>query len=126
MGYLTVVQSDDRIQKVQSSCDKLNAYILQQVRGNIDYRYLASPVSGAAVLVDRVEMLFLAARQAQLQTQKEWIDFAWKVLESNKQVLLRDGKTLETMQENLAELEQLVLKFVSKKLPILKVLKVTS
>lgn len=126
MGYLTVVQSDDRIQKVQSSCDKLNAYILQQVRGNIDYRYLASPVSGAAVLVERVEMLFLAARQAQLQTQTEWIDFAWKVLESNKQVLLKDGKTLDTMQENLAELEELALKFVSKKLPILKMLKVTN
>lgn len=124
MGYLALVQSEARMLKAQPTCEKLNRHILQQVRGNIDYRYLASPLTGAAVLIDRIDMLFLAARQSQLHSQSEWIDFAWQVLETNKQVLLKDGKTLESVQENLAELEILVRKFVANKLPVLLALKI--
>jgi SAM-dependent methyltransferase len=124
VGYLTAAQSDERITKALPACEKLNTHILQQVRGNIDYRYLASPVTGAAVLVEKVEMLFLAARQSQLASQKEWVDFAWQALEANKQTLLKDGKVLESMQENLAELEVLASKFAANKLPVLLALKV--
>jgi SAM-dependent methyltransferase len=124
MGYLSLVQSDERMLKAQLACEKLNTHILQQVRGNIDYRYLASPVTGAAMLIDRVEMLFLAARQMQLHSQDEWIEFAWKVLESNKQILLKDGKNLETREENLTELAVLAIKFAANKLPVLQALKV--
>lgn len=123
-GYLAAVQSDERMVKAQPACEKLNAYIFQQVGGHIDYRYLASPVTGAAVMVDRVEMLFLAAYHQKLESQQAWVEFAWKILAERNHVLLKNEKFLETAQENLAELAQLAAKFASTCLPAMRALQV--
>ena len=44
----------------------------------------------------------------------------WNVLKSQKQRLVKDEKTLETDDENLAELKQMAKDFTEKKLPVLK------
>ena len=46
----------------------------------------------------------------------------WNVLQSQKQRLVKDEKTLETDEENLAELKQMAKDFMEKKLPALKAL----
>jgi SAM-dependent methyltransferase len=125
-GYLSAVQSDERILKAQTACDKLNAYIFEQVGSNIDYRYLASPVTGAAILVDRVEMLFLAAHHRKIDNQQAWVEFAWKILSDRNQILMKNDKFLQTEQENLAELSELASKFDASCLPVMRRLQVVA
>ena len=121
MGHLLSAQSDDLIQKAKPTCDKLNAHLLLKARGSSDIAYLASPVSAGGVTVGRFEQLFLLARSQGL-TSSEWPQFVWNLISSQGQKLVKEGKALETAEENLAELTRQVQSFEAKRLPILQAL----
>lgn len=48
----------------------------------------------------------------------------WNILALQNQRLVKDGKTLETVEENLAELTAQASEFAQKRLPILKALQI--
>ncbi|MDP1670667.1 MAG: methyltransferase, partial [Alphaproteobacteria bacterium] len=52
----------------------------------------------------------------------EWAATTWQILASQGQRLLKDGKTLETPQENLDELTAQANNFAQTQLPCLKAL----
>jgi hypothetical protein len=53
-----------------------------------------------------------------------WAQYAWQVLIDQNERVLKDGKVLETPEENLAELTARAQAFAKTKLPVLKVLRV--
>jgi hypothetical protein len=67
--------------------------------------------------------LFLLASQKG-KKPLEWAQFVWQILEAQGQKLIKEGKPLESPDENLAELAELSLAFAEKQLPILKALHV--
>ena len=78
---------------------------------------LASPVTGGGVTLDRISQLFLLAVNA---GEENPAAFAAAILGEQNQRILKDGKTLETPEENLAELAQRYSEFAAKRLPLLK------
>jgi len=54
----------------------------------------------------------------------EWAKLAWQVLAEQGQKIVKEGKTLETAEENLAELTALAQTFAEKQLPVLKALQI--
>ena len=61
------------------------------------------------------------------QGKKQPVDLAahvWQILAAQGQKIVKEGKTLETVEENLAELTEQATVFVEKQLPILKALQV--
>lgn len=55
------------------------------------------------------------------------VEFAkqvWQVVSSQGQKLIKEGKTLETLEENIAELTSQAKIFIEKRLPILKALQI--
>lgn len=123
-GALLAVQSDAAIAQAKSHCDQLNAHLIDQARGSSDIGYLASPVTGGGVSAGRFQQLFLLARsQGKLQPD-EWAAFTWSILAAQGQRLLKDGKTLESEADNLAELTAQANTFAGKQLPILKALQI--
>ena len=85
--------------------------------------FLASPVIGGGVAVDRFQQLFLLARQTGRPQPEGWAQFAWEAISAQGQRLLKDGKAIESPKENLAELlAQAKEAFSSKRLPILQAL----
>jgi len=78
--------------------------------------FLASPVTGGGIAVGRFHQLFLLARQ---RKEADPAAFVWSILASQNQRLVRDGKTLETVEENLAELRTDYDEFVAKRVPLL-------
>lgn len=124
MGSVSVAQDPIKTQKAKASTDKLNAYILGKVTGNSDYRYLASPVTGGGIPIDRVNMLFLAALQLSLRSENEWANFALNALIADGQGVMKNGKPLTTVDENLAELQIIATEFSVKRLPIYKALQI--
>ncbi len=98
---------------------RLNSYICQRALHKEEISALASPVTGYAFSLNRISQMFL---HFLWEGKKESVlpNEVWNVLKSQKQRLVKDEKTLETDEENLAELKQMAKDFTEKKLPVLK------
>ena len=85
---------------------------------------LASPVTGGGIMVGRIQQLFLLAIGQGKKQPAEWAQFVWQILSAQGQKLVKDGKTLEMPEDNLAELTAQATAFAEKQLPVLKALQI--
>lgn len=100
----------------RDSTRRFNAAVLEKARYSADLNYLASPVTGGGLAVDRFQQLFLLALA---NKEKDPADFVWRLLAAQGQRLVKEGKTLESAEDNLAELRLRYTSF-EKRLPTLK------
>jgi SAM-dependent methyltransferase len=124
VGHLYAVQDDGIISKTKKRTDKLNAHLIQKARGSSEITYLASPVTGGGIAVGRFQQLFLLAFNLGKKQPAEWAQVAWQMLQAQGQKILKDGKALETPEENVAELTTQAEAFAAKQFPILKALQI--
>lgn len=123
-SHLALVQDEMVIAKARKQTDKLNACICQKARGGNDIGYLASPVTGGGVPVNRFQQLFLLSIAQGKRQPAEWAQAVWQTLAAQGQKLIKEGQPLDTAEENLAELTAQAQAFAEKQLPILKALQV--
>ncbi len=123
-GHLAAVQEAGLAVKAKKHTDKLNAHLLNKARGSGDIGFLASPVTGGGITVNRFQQLFLLALTQGKKQPADWAQFVWQILVSQGQKIIKEGKTLETPEENLAELSTQAQTFAEKQLPILKALQI--
>ena len=123
-GHLAAAQDDTVIRKAKPHTAKLNAHLINKARGSGDINYLASPVTGGGIMVGRFQQLFLLALSQSKQQPAEWGQFVWQILGSQGQKILKEGKTLDSAEENLAELTAQATTFAEKQLPVLKALQI--
>lgn len=97
---------------------------MDKSRGSGDIAYLASPVTGGGVTVPRFHQFFLLARSQGRKQPAEWAQVVWQVLAAQGQRIIKEGKTLEGAEDNLAELTHQANEFAEKRLPILKALEI--
>jgi len=124
MGAVAAVQDEAVITKAKKSTDKLNHALMMKSRSTSDLSNLASPVLGGGVAVGRFAQLFMLAMKEGKKTPPEWAQFVWNVLSAQGQKLIKAGKTLETPEENLAELTEQANVFNQKQAPILRALQI--
>lgn len=118
-GVLFPAQEDEIISATKTQTDKLNAYLCDKARGSSEFAYLASPVIGGGIAVPRFSQLFLLAKVQGNTQPEQWAVFAWSILAAQNQCLIKDGISLETESENLAELVVQAHEFADKQLPVL-------
>lgn len=94
-----------------------NAAVCERAKASGDLAFLASPVTGGGVAVDRFAQLFLLAASKGEGDPSGW---AWSVLRDQGQRIVRDGSPIESADENLAELRRRYEEFQSRRLPILR------
>lgn len=123
-GNLVLVQDDSVINKARKQTDKLNAHLINKARGSNDISYLASPVTGGGLTVNRFQQLFLLSIAQGKKQPAEWAQYVWQTIAAQGQKLVKEGKTLDTPEENLAELTSQATTFAEKQLPILKALQI--
>jgi len=123
-GKICPAHSDEAIQKAKKRTDRLNTWLMHKARGGGDVQYFASPVTGGGVSVARFDQLFLLARQQGHKAVHEWAAFTWNVLKMQGQRIVKEGKTLETDEDNLAEITAQAAAFQKNRLPLLKALQV--
>ena len=123
-GVLAAVQDEAVTAKAKPHTERLNAYLVSKVRSTNDLNHLASPVTGGGITVARFEQLFLRAKQQGHQEPADWAAYVWEVLDSQGHRLMKDGKTLDTADANLAELREQAQIFAQKRLPLLQALQV--
>jgi SAM-dependent methyltransferase len=105
-------------------CRALNRYLLECARSAGDIQFLASPVTGGGAPVPRLQQLFILALQFGTKSEAEQAAFAWGLLSGQGQRVIKDGKTLESPEENIAELTNMARQFTIKRLPVLRALDV--
>jgi hypothetical protein len=125
-GHLLLAQDDAVAAKARKTTDKLNAHLMHKARGSADVAYLGSPLTGGGISVGRFSQLFLLARNSAKNGGQpaDWAQFTWNILSAQGQRLLKEGKTLESAEDNLAELQAQATVFAQKQLPILKALQI--
>jgi len=123
-GHLALVQDDTVVTKAKKHTDRLNAVLCHKARSSNDIAYLASPVTGGGIAVNRFQQLFLASINQGKKQPTDWAQAVWQVLVSQAQKLVKEGKTLDTPEDNLAELNAQATEFAQKQLPILKALQI--
>ena len=124
-GTLVDVQDEAITQKAKKHTDKLNTHLMLKARSSADTAYLASPVTGGGVSVNRFQQLFVLALQQGKKKPEDWAAFVAQILALQGQKIVKDGKPIETAQEQLAELTTQATDFATKQLPILKALQIT-
>lgn len=123
-GHLAGVQSEAASARAKKSSERMNSYLIHKARGSADIHFLASPVTGGGVPVARFEQLFLYGLAQGGKQPAQWAQVVWQVLQAQGQKLLKEGQTLETVEDNLAELTRQATEFAEKRLPVLKALQV--
>lgn len=123
-GHVGVAQGQSESAAAKKRCKALNAHLMSKARGSGDVKYLASPVLGGGFSVPRFQQLFLLAASEGRKHPEDWADYAWNLLRAQGQKLIKNGKTVETDEDNLAELSVQAKDFAEKSLPILKALEI--
>ncbi len=123
-GALLAVQDDTRIAQAKPATERLNTLLMHKARSSNELTYLASPVTGGGITVPRFHQLFLLARSQGHPQPADWASYVWQLLALQNQRLLKEGKTLETAEENLAELTEQAQMFADQQLPILEALQI--
>lgn len=101
-----------------------NQAVMQRAQDSGELLFLASPVTGGGLVVDRLQQLFLKAMEEGRKQPEDWAGAAWPVLASQGQRIVKEGKPLENPEDNLAELTTQARAFAEKQLPVLRSLQV--
>ena len=123
-GKISPCQNEDTVKKVEKPCHSLNKYICERAKYADEIQFLASPVTGGGIVLNRFERIFIAAIFDGLNNVEEIAKYTWKVFQSQGQSLISNGKPLTTAEENIAEFSKNLKPFLENRLPVLKTLKV--
>jgi hypothetical protein len=125
-GAVHVAQEAAAVQHAQAGTDALNRHLCQLARYSNDVAYLASPVTGGAIVVSRFEQLFLMAGGLGLAAPAEWARHVAALFTAQGQRVVKEGKTIESADDQLAELTRQADTFAERRLPVLKALGVAT
>ncbi len=115
-------QSEAAVKLVKKSCDRLNAYLCERAVFDNSIGFLASPLTGCGAGVDRFRQMFLAQYKRGEKTADRMAEAVWQIISRQGQMLVHNGKRLDTPADNLNQLKSMVEHFLTAELPILKAL----
>jgi SAM-dependent methyltransferase len=123
-GHISAIQDDSTIAAAKKRTTNINRILIDKSRGTNDVSFLASPVTGGGITVNRFQQLFILAIAEGRKKPNEWAQFAWLYLSAQGQKIVKDGNALDSAEENLAELTVQAEEFSHKHLPILRALQI--
>ena len=123
-GNLMPCQDDAAVKLVKGKCDALNNYLCSSAEASDKVNFLASPVLGGAISLGRFEQVFVSLYKNSKRDADSLAKEAWRIIERQNQRLIKEGKTLNTAEENIAEFKTMAQNFLNKRLPILKALQI--
>ena len=116
-GLIVSAQDETTVKAVRQKTQRLNHHLMERARGDGALDVLSSPVTGGAISVDRFSQLYLRALNAGHQTPEALAQEVWRDVAGQGLRLTKSGKTLETEEENIAELTIQAQVFLTEQLP---------
>ncbi len=123
-GAISPAQTEDAIRAVKPQCDALNKYFCKHAERASNINQLVSPVLGGGVGANRFDQLFVSAMANGKKSADAIAEEIWGTLRAQGQQIVKQGKVLETPEENLDECKNMAREFLDKRLPIFKALQV--
>lgn len=123
-GHFASVQNESEIAASVPSTTALNSLFQNKARGSSEVAYLASPVTGGGASVTRFQQLFLASIAQGATTPDEWAHATWQTISKQGHRVVKNGVTLQTVEENLDELKEQARTFAEKRVSALKALQI--
>ena len=105
-GALCSAQEPEVTKSAQKATDKLNNYLIEKAVTGSTVNFLASPVIGGGIGIDRFHQLFISAIKNGYRSPEQLAEFVWNVMLLQNQKLTIKNKVLETTEDNLKELEK--------------------
>ena len=121
-GCMEPVQDEENIAKVKQQTIQLNSFLSKQTLMHTGMNTVASPVTGGGHPLPPVGQFFVEASQQGRAEPQQWAEYAWQQLSAIGKQLIKDGKPLESEEDNLAELRIGAENFAKIYFPILKAL----
>ena len=119
-GHVVPVADESAIEAAATRAHRFNRHVLNQSRWRADLSFMASPVTGGGVAINRFEQLFLLAREEGSSEPEAWARFAWAVLSSQGVRLIHEGKAADAPEQNVALLLAQARALKSQRLPLLQ------
>ena len=123
-GTIMPCQSEEATKSVKHRCDSLNNYFFNKSKISSGIPYLASPVLGGAFTMGRFEQIFASMSKNGIKNVETLTTEAWNIIASQGQRIIKEGRTLESAEENIAEIKSMAEKFLDERVPILKALQI--
>jgi predicted O-methyltransferase YrrM len=123
-GHVFSAHDDETIARLAQQTSRYNAGICERSAAGMVIQFLASPVTGASIMVNRFHQIFLMARAQGYAQPAEWARFAWDLLTMQGEKLVINNKTLESDAEGLERMTEQAKVFGSTTLPLLQALRV--
>lgn len=108
--------------RAREQAQRLNRTLCERARHGTDIHYLASPVTGGGLQVNRIEQMFLHLLQQGCSDPAQWADQVVAILYGAGERLVHEGKTLKEPAEGRAQLLEQAQRFAAKRLPMLRAL----
>ena len=105
----------------REAVNRINAVLLSRSQWSQDIAFLASPVTGGGIAVDRIHQMFLLAVK---EGSSDPVGRVWQTLRTYNQRLLKDGVVLEKDEENIEEIRRRHEVFVADHLHVYRVLQI--
>lgn len=121
-NHIMPCQSEEAIKAVKSSCERLNAHICERARFEDAINFLASPITGMGVAVNRFQQIFLSQYKKGDKTAEKIANSAWKIFSRQGKRLFKDGKAIESPEENISYIKSMSEAFLANHLPIFEAL----
>jgi SAM-dependent methyltransferase len=121
-GHVALCQPEHLVEKTRPATDRFNSHILEATRSKCDITVLASPVTGGGFGIGRVDQLLLLAHREGATTPEQFAASVWACMSRQNERLTKEGKVIETREENLDVLRQNAELFTRNLLPVLKAL----
>jgi len=112
IGYIHPAVDDQTCQQRKKSTDAFNNVVKTKAIHSEELSFLASPLIGTGVVVNRLEQLFLLAKSH----NQDAVQFVWQILASQGKKVVKEGKTLETEEENITHLKTVYEEFSKERL----------
>lgn len=114
--------TEENASHLKGRTDALNAYLCKRAVSAGDLNLLASPVTGGAISIGRIEMSLIPFVKEGIEDPTQLARKAFRTFSSDEGGLFVDGIELRTPEEGLAELKKLVSVFLKDRLPFLRAL----
>ena len=121
-GSASPAQSAEVVTAARPASAALNQHLLAKAAHSGEVGWLASPVTGAGVLATRFQQMFIGSIASGRSTPEDWALDAWGQLSAQGEYIVKNGATLSTASENLAELRAHANHFAEHRVSSLKVL----
>lgn len=119
---IELLQDEERIARTREQTRRLNAFLCNQAKTNNDIPFLSSPLTGGGIGVNQLDQLFLEGIKQDRKEPPDWAEYAWQQLSAVGKKIIKEGHTLDSPEESLAELHSLAIQFKERSLPLLRAL----